>query len=281
MQKSRTAIAMAKFISILAKSISTMFDFIEFSFLDFLDIVLVATLLYYIYKLLKGTVAINIVIGIALIFLSWRITLALRMEMLSGILGKLLSGGVIALIIVFQQEIRKFLLMIGSTNFSTKKSFLKQLKFLQTEIASEIDTDTMINDSKNLSKTKTGAIIVIERTNSLAFLITSGDVMNALMNEAILQSIFYKNSPLHDGATIIRDNFIVATRVVLPVSSSEKIPARFGLRHRAAIGVSEKTDAVCLLVSEETGEVSYIKDGEFELFKDYNELNQKMKKDLS
>ena len=258
-----------------------MFDFIEFSFLDFLDIVLVATLLYYIYKLLKGTVAINIVIGIALIFLSWRITLALRMEMLSGILGKLLSGGVIALIIVFQQEIRKFLLMIGSTNFSTKKSFLKQLKFLQTEIASEIDTDTLINASKNLSKTKTGAIIVIERTNSLDFLINSGDVMNALMNEAILQSIFYKNSPLHDGATIIRDNFIVATRVVLPVSSSEKIPARFGLRHRAAIGVSEKTDAVCLLVSEETGEVSYIKDGEFELFKDYNELNQKMKKDLS
>jgi|TARA_B110000908_G_scaffold66716_1_gene80777 uncharacterized protein (TIGR00159 family) len=258
-----------------------MFDFIEFSPLDVLDIVLVATLLYYIYKLLKGTVAINIVIGIAFIFLIWQITLALRMEMLSGILGYLLSGGVIALIIVFQQEIRKFLLMIGTTNFSTKKSFLKQLKFLQTEISSEADTDTLVNASKNLSKTKTGALIVIERTNSLDFLINSGDVMNALINDAILQSIFYKNSPLHDGATIIRDNFIVATRVVLPVSSSEKIPARFGLRHRAAIGISEKTDAVCLLVSEETGEVSYIKDGEFELFSDYNELNQKMKKDLS
>lgn len=258
-----------------------MFDFIEFSPLDVLDIVLVATLLYYIYKLLKGTVAINIVIGIAFIFLIWQITLALRMEMLSGILGYLLSGGVIALIIVFQQEIRKFLLMIGTTNFSTKKSFLKQLKFLQTEIASEVDTDTLVTASKNLSKTKTGALIVIERTNSLDFLINSGDVMNALINDAILQSIFYKNSPLHDGATIIRDNFIVATRVVLPVSSSEKIPARFGLRHRAAIGISEKTDAVCLLVSEETGEVSYIKDGEFELFSDYNELNQKMKKDLS
>ncbi|CAI8246396.1 MAG: Cyclic di-AMP synthase CdaA [Polaribacter sp. SA4-10] len=258
-----------------------MFDFIEFSPLDVLDIVLVATLLYYIYKLLKGTVAINIVIGIAFIFLIWQITLALRMEMLSGILGYLLSGGVIALIIVFQQEIRKFLLMIGTTNFSTKKSFLKQLKFLQTEISSEADTDTLVNASKNLSKTKTGALIVIERTNSLDFLINSSDVMNALINDAILQSIFYKNSPLHDGATIIRDNFIVATRVVLPVSSSEKIPARFGLRHRAAIGISEKTDAVCLLVSEETGEVSYIKDGEFELFSDYNELNQKMKKDLS
>jgi uncharacterized protein (TIGR00159 family) len=257
-----------------------MFDFIEFSILDVLDILLVATLLYYIYKLLKGTVAINIVIGIALIFLIWQITLALKMEMLSGILGYLLSGGVIALIIVFQQEIRKFLLMIGTTNFSSKKNFLKQLKFLQTEIASEMDTDILVNSCKNLSKTKTGALIVIERTNSLDFLINSGDTMNALINEAILQSIFYKNSPLHDGATIIRDNYIVATRVVLPISDSQKLPARFGLRHRAAIGISEKTDAVCLLVSEETGEVSYIKDGEFELYKDYKDLNEKLKKDL-
>ena len=257
-----------------------MFDFIEFSLLDVLDILLVATLLYYIYKLLKGTVAINIVIGIALIFIIWQITLALKMEMLSGILGYLLSGGVIALIIVFQQEIRKFLLMIGTTNFKSKRNFLKQLKFMHTEIGTEIDTDVIIEASKNLSKTKTGALIVIERTNSLDFLINTGDKMNALVNEAILQSIFYKNSPLHDGALIIRDNFIVATRVVLPISDSKKIPSRFGLRHRAAIGVSEKTDAVCLLVSEETGEISYIKDGEFVLYSDYSELNEKIKKDL-
>ena len=257
-----------------------MFDFIEFSLLDALDILLVAILLYYIYKLLKGTVAINIVIGIALIFIIWKITQALRMEMLSGILGYLLSGGVIALIIVFQQEIRKFLLMIGTTNFTNKRNFLKQLKFLQTEISSEIDTDIILDACKNLSKTKTGALIVIERTNSLDFLINSGDQMNALVNEAILQSIFYKNSPLHDGALIIRDNFIVATRVVLPISDSTRIPSRFGLRHRAAIGVSEKTDAVCLLVSEETGEISYIKDGNFELYADYPSLNEKIKKDL-
>ena len=109
-----------------------MFDFIEFSVLDALDILLVAILLYYIYKLLKGTVAINIFIGIAFIFLIWKITQALKMEMLSGILGYLLSGGVIALIIVFQQEIRKFLLMIGTTNFSNKRSFFNQLKFLRT-----------------------------------------------------------------------------------------------------------------------------------------------------
>ncbi|QVY65096.1 diadenylate cyclase CdaA [Polaribacter sp. Q13] len=257
-----------------------MFDFIEFSLLDVLDILLVATLLYYIYKLLKGTVAINIVIGIAFIFLIWKITQALKMEMLSGILGYLLSGGVIALIIVFQQEIRKFLLMIGTTNFTNKRNFLKQLKFLQTDISSEIETETILEACKNMSKTKTGALIVIERTNSLDFLINTGDSMNALVNVAILESVFYKNSPLHDGALIIRDNYIVATRVILPVSDSTKIPARFGLRHRAAIGVSEKTDAVCLLVSEETGEISYIKDGGFELYADYNDLDEKLKKDL-
>ena len=258
-----------------------MLDFIEFSFLDILDIVLVAILLYYVYKLLKGTVAINIVIGIAFIFLIWTITQALKMEMLSGILGYLLSGGVIALIIVFQQEIRKFLLMIGTTNYTNKKGFLNQLKFLQSEITIETETGKILKACSNMSKTKTGALIVIERTNSLDFLINNGDAMNALVNEVILESIFFKNSPLHDGATIIRDNYVVATRVVLPISDSTKIPARFGLRHKAAIGITEKTDAVCLLVSEETGEISYIKDGEFVLHESYDELNEKLKKDLA
>ncbi|WP_369048981.1 diadenylate cyclase CdaA [Tenacibaculum sp. UWU-22] len=257
-----------------------MLDFINFSFLDVLDIFLVAILLYYIYKLLKGTVAINIFIGIAFIFIIWKVTQALKMEMLSGILGYLLSGGVIALIIVFQQEIRKFLLMIGTTNFS-KRSFFKQLRFLHSEIHTETDVTTLINTSVNLSKTKTGALIVIERTNNLDFLINTGDKMNALVNEAILESIFYKNSPLHDGATIIRDNYIVATRVILPVSNSTKIPARFGLRHRAGIGVTEKTDALCIVVSEETGEISYIKDGEFILYDTIEKLTEKLREDLT
>ena len=257
-----------------------MLDFLDFSFLDALDILLVALLIYYIYKLLKGTVAINIFLGIAFIFLIWKITQILKMEMLSNILGYLLSGGVIALIIVFQQEIRKFLLMIGTTNVTSRTQFLKQLKFLKSEITLEIDSDTILNACKKMSKTKTGALIVIERTNSLDFLIKTGDSMNAEINEVLLESIFYKNSPLHDGATIIRDNFVVATRVILPISDSINIPSRFGLRHRAAFGVSEKTDAVCLLVSEETGEISYIKDGSFELYADYNELVEKLKLDI-
>ena len=257
-----------------------MLDFLDFSFLDALDILLVALLIYYIYKLLKGTVAINIFLGIAFIFLIWKITQILKMEMLSNILGYLLSGGVIALIIVFQQEIRKFLLMIGTTNVTSRTQFLKQLKFLKSEITLETDSDTLLNACKKMSKTKTGALIVIERTNSLDFLIKTGDNMNAEINEVLLESIFYKNSPLHDGATIIRDNYVVATRVILPISDSINIPSRFGLRHRAAFGVSEKTDAVCLLVSEETGEISYIKDGSFELYADYNELLEKLKLDI-
>jgi uncharacterized protein (TIGR00159 family) len=257
-----------------------MLDFLDFSFLDALDILLVAILIYYIYKLLKGTVAINIFLGIAFIFLIWKITQILKMEMLSNILGYLLSGGVIALIIVFQQEIRKFLLMIGTTNVTSRTQFLKQLKFLKSEITLETDSDTLLSACKKMSKTKTGALIVIERTNSLDFLIKTGDNMNAEINEVLLESIFYKNSPLHDGATIIRDNYVVATRVILPISDSINIPSRFGLRHRAAFGVSEKTDAVCLLVSEETGEISYIKDGSFELYADYNELLEKLKQDI-
>jgi uncharacterized protein (TIGR00159 family) len=257
-----------------------MLDFLDFSFLDALDILLVAILIYYIYKLLKGTVAINIFLGIAFIFLIWKITQILKMEMLSNILGYLLSGGVIALIIVFQQEIRKFLLMIGTTNVTSRTQFLKQLKFLKSEITLETDSDTLLSTCKKMSKTKTGALIVIERTNSLDFLIKTGDNMNAEINEVLLESIFYKNSPLHDGATIIRDNYVVATRVILPISDSINIPSRFGLRHRAAFGVSEKTDAVCLLVSEETGEISYIKDGSFELYADYNELLEKLKLDI-
>lgn len=257
-----------------------MLDFIDFSFLDVLDILLVAILIYYIYKLLKGTVAINIFIGIALIFLIWKMTQILKMQMLSSILGYLLSGGVIALIIVFQQEIRKFLLMIGTANLTSRRNFLKQLKFLKSEIESETDTDIILNSCKKLSTTKTGALIVIERTNSLDFLVSSGDRMNAQVNIPLLESIFYKNSPLHDGAIIVRDNFIVATRVILPVSNDAKVPPRFGLRHRAGIGIAEKTDAVCLIVSEETGEISYIKDGNFEPYADYDELQEKLRTDV-
>ncbi|MFK5958642.1 MAG: diadenylate cyclase CdaA [Lutibacter sp.] len=257
-----------------------MLDFIDFSFLDILDIVLVAILLYYVYKLLKGTVAINIFIGIALVILIWKITQALRMEMLSGLLGTLISLGAIAILIVFQPEVRKFLLMLGSTNFTNKRNFLKQLNFLNTEIQTTTDVESIVYACESMATTKTGVLIVLERTHNLDFLKSTGDKMNIEINQPILKSIFYKNSPLHDGAIIINENFIIATRIILPLSK-KSLPLRFGLRHRAAIGITEKTDALCLIVSEETGEISYAKDGEFVLFKNNNELIETIRYDLN
>ena len=257
-----------------------MLDFLDFTFLDILDIVLVAVLLYYIYKLLKGTVAINIFIGIALVVLIWKITQALQMEMLSGLLGTLISVGAIAILIVFQPEVRKFLLMLGSTNFTNKRSFLNQLKFLKTEIHTTMDVEVIIAACESMASTKTGALIVLERAHNLDFVKNTGDIMNAEINQAILESIFYKNSPLHDGAMLIKENYIIATRVILPLSK-KTLPSRFGLRHRAAIGITEKTDALCLVISEETGKISYIKDGEFVLFKNSNELIETIRYDLN
>lgn len=257
-----------------------MLDFLDFTVLDIIDIVLVAVLLYYVYKLLKGTVAINIFIGIAVIVLIWKITEALQMEMLSGLLGALIGLGAIAILIVFQPEVRKFLLMLGSTNITNKKSFLKQITFLKKEIHTNMDVESIVHACETMAATKTGMLIVLERTHNLDFVKASGDAMNIEVNQAILESIFFKNSPLHDGAIIIKDNFIIATRIILPLSK-KKLPSRFGLRHRAAIGITEKTDALCLIVSEETGKISYVKDGEFVLFRNNKHLIETILYDLN
>ena len=256
------------------------FKFLDFSILDIIDIVLVAVLLYYVYKLIRGTVAINIFIGIAIVYLIWKLTVALQMELLSDILGKFLGGGFIALIIVFQQEIRKFLLMVGSTNFASKKGFMKQLKFLKSDDIITTDVESIVSACKMMAQNKTGALIVIERNNSLELIKQSGDEMHAEVNVPLLNSIFYKNSPLHDGAIIIEDNIITATRVILPLEKDISIPARFGLRHRAAISVTMRSDALAIVVSEETGQISYFKNGEFVLFEDTENLIDLIKRDL-
>ena len=258
-------------------------EILNFSIIDLLDIILVATLLYYAYKLLKGTVAINIFIGIILIYLVWRGTVLLDMELLSSIIGGFMSVGIIALIVVFQPEIRKFLLMVGSTNLSKKGSFLEKIKFFKNQKLERDTTDisSVISACYNMSETKTGALIVIERSNNLNFLENSGDEMNISVTQPILESIFFKNSPLHDGAIIISDNIIKATRVVLPINNETKISSNFGLRHRAAVSITEKTDAVALVVSEENGNISYIKSGAFLDFNSQDDLVKLLEKDIS
>lgn len=256
-------------------------DLLKFSVVDVIDVILVALLLYYIYKLVKGTVAINIFIGIIIIYLVWKLTEFLNMELLTGIFGGFMKVGIIALIVVFQPEIRKFLLMVGSTNFNRGRKFLKPLSFLKTDTENETDLDAIISACNKMSMSKTGALIVFERNNNLDFISSSGDEMNIKVTQPILESIFFKNSPLHDGAIIVSNNIVKATRVILPVNNEKTIPQRFGLRHRAAIGVTEKTDALALVVSEETGHISYFKDGEFVVFEDTNHLSSLIKKDLS
>lgn len=255
--------------------------FWDFGVIDFIDVFLVAILLYYIYKLVKGTVAINIFIGIIIIYIIWKLTDLLNMFMLHNIFDGFMKVGIIALIVVFQPEIRKFLLMVGSTNLGGQRKFFSNMKFLKTENNTETDIAAIVAACENMSATKTGALIVLERNNNLDFLKVTGDEMNITVTQPIIESIFFKNSPLHDGAILIANNTIKATRVVLPVNNEKNIPQRFGLRHRAAIGISEKTDAIALVVSEETGQISFVMNGEFIMFENTDQLLGLISKNLA
>ena len=188
--------------------------------MDIIDIILVAILMYYIYKLVKGTVAINIFIGIIFIYLAWRLTVFLKMELLSSIFGGFMSVGIIALIVVFQPEIRKFLLMIGSTNIGKRGGLFKRLRFMKTQAMNETEAEVVVAACTKMGSSKTGALIVLERNNNLDYLIGSGDEMNIAVTQPIIESIFFKNSPLHDGAIVIANNIIKGTRVILPVSKA-------------------------------------------------------------
>jgi len=253
----------------------------EIRILDVIDILLVAALTFYLYRLVKGTPAINIFIGIVIIYLIYSITDTFKMVLLSRALGAFTGAGVFALIVVFQQEIRTFLLMLGSTNFTSRNGFLKQLRFFKNDAETDhTAVDEIVQACGEMSKTFTGALIVIKRDGSLDFLKKSGDEQDIVVNKTIIKSIFFKNSPLHDGAMVIEDNRITATRVILPVSDNRKIPQRFGLRHRAAVGVTERSNAIAIAVSEETGQISLINNAEFETFENLEDLSIKIKKHL-
>ena len=257
-------------------------DFIDFSFIDIIDILLVALLLFYLYKLVRGTVAINIFIGIVIIYLIWRLTDLLSMDVLSNILGNFISVGFFALIVVFQQEIRRFLLLLGSTNFTNRRNVIRYFKFLnQSQGSLNLNLDIFVNSCFEMSKNKTGAIIVLKRTNTLDFTLNESNLSQIRITPQVLESVFFKNSPLHDGAIIIENNTIVATRVILPVSESSDLPSSYGLRHRAALGITEKTDSIVVVISEQTGKIVYFKGGEFIKIKSKEMLNELVIQDLN
>ncbi len=236
--------------------------FVTIRVLDIIDIILVAFLLYQIYMLIRGTVAINIFTGIVVLYIFWLVVRALNMELLSGILGQIIGVGVIAIIIVFQQEIRKFLLFIGTRYLSKSKFSLERLLFpRQKEDTATVNADAIAKACRNMSETKTGALIVIARKSELEFYAETGDIIDAETSSRLLENIFFKNSPLHDGAVIIINEKIHAARCVLPVSENLNLPPQYGMRHKAAVGISEITDALVVLVSEETGKISVVSHG--------------------
>lgn len=236
--------------------------FLEISWVDIIDILLVSILLYQIYKLMRGSVAVKIFLGILSLYLIYLIVRAAQMELLGLILGQFMGVGVLAAIILFQPEIRKFLLLVGRTTDFNKDNFFKNLFiWKKRDPLDGYNITPVIEAAKTLGGTNTGALIVFSRDSELKFYAESGDIIDAHLSKRLLMAIFNKNSPLHDGAVILYKGKIKAARCVLPVSESENLSAQFGLRHRAALGMAEITDTMVLAVSEETGQFSIARNG--------------------
>jgi uncharacterized protein (TIGR00159 family) len=236
--------------------------FLEISWVDFVDIALVSVLLYQVYKLIRGSIAMNIFLGILALYLVYLIVRAAQMELLATILGQFMGVGVLAMIILFQPEIRKFLLVIGrGTEF--RENIFKTLSNWRHEYHDDFDVSEVIEAAKSLKATKTGALIVFSRDSEMKFYAQTGDVLDAAVSKRLLISIFNKNSPLHDGAVIIYKGRIKAARCVLPVTENDNLPAHYGLRHRAAVGMSENTDTLVLAISEETGRLILARNGKY------------------
>lgn len=239
-----------------------MIAFLTIRFLDILDILLVAFLLYQLYRLIKGTVAFNIVVGLFSLYLFWLIVQALNMELLGKIMGQFIGVGVLALIVVFHPEIRKFLVFIG-TNYTVNKvlSLDKLFGTQKIKTINDEQIEELVDACVSMSKTKTGALIVIAGKSELNEQVNTGQKLNAKISSPLIRNLFFKNSPLHDGAVIIRGNKIVAAGCILPLTQKE-LDISLGLRHRAAIGITESTDAFSIVISEERGSISCVKKGE-------------------
>lgn len=236
--------------------------FLEVSWVDFVDISLVAILLYQIYKMIRGSLAVNIFLGILSLYLIYLVVRAAQMELLATILGQFMGVGVLAMIILFQPELRKFFMVIGRST-ELNRDFFKSLAHWRNRYHDDFDVHEVIEAAKTLKATRTGVLIVISRGMELKSYIDTGDPLDAEVNKRLLVSIFNKNSPLHDGAVIINKGRIKAARCVLPVSENDHLPPHFGLRHRSGLGMSELTDTLVMVISEETGRLILARNGKY------------------
>ena len=232
--------------------------FLEVEWVDILDIALVSLLLYNLYKLVKGTVAFRIFIGFLMLYLIYLVVQATQMELLTAILGQFMGVGMIAAVILFQQELRRFLLMIGETTYF--RDFII-FRLFKNRNQTEVNVTPILEAMKILGSSNTGALIVLSRSSSLSAYVETGDLIDAEISKRLLLSIFNKYSPLHDGAVLVVRGRLKAARCILPVSENLSIPPSMGLRHRAGVGISEVTNTLVLIVSEETGQLSAAQNG--------------------
>jgi diadenylate cyclase len=237
--------------------------FLEVSWVDLVDIGFVAILLYQVYKLIRGSIAVNIFLGILSLYLIYLIVRAAQMELLAKILGQFMGVGVLAMIILFQPEIRKFLLLIGRSAEINRDNIFKSINNWRYSFHDDFDVHQLMEAVKSMKATRTGALMVISRDTELKFYCETGDYLDADVNKRLILSIFQKSSPLHDGAIIIYKGRIKAARCVLPVSENDHLPPHFGLRHRSAIGMSETTDTLVMAISEESGRLILARNGKF------------------
>jgi len=229
--------------------------FIHIGIIDVIDILLVALMLYYLYRVTRGTSAFSIILGVVMLYLMYIVVRALNMELLSGILGQFIGVGIIAVVVIFQPEIRRFLQMLGlQQNHRISRLFGRENN------DSDLDVDSLVKACVDMGETKTGALIVLQQTSDLSLMAEGGIAVDAKVSPSLLENLFFKNSPLHDGAIIINRNRVVAARCILP-STQSQVPKSYGTRHRAALGMSEVSDAIILVVSEETGALSIAQGG--------------------
>ena len=226
---------------------------------DIIDILLVAVLIYEIYKLVRGTNVMRIFWAIVIIYITWLVVSFFHMRLSTEILGQFISIGIIAIIIVFQPEIRRFLLLIGTKTSMAGDTTRRRLLFWRRRMndKKELNFDAYVQACMHMSQSRTGALIVFARQNDVSDLLATGQSIEAPVSAPLIEALFFKNSPLHDGAVIVRGETILAARCILPVSSNRDIATNLGLRHRSGIGVTEQTDVISVIVSEETGAISY------------------------
>jgi len=247
-----------------------------------LDIFLLAIIIYQLYNLIRGTIAANIFIGLALIYLLYFIVPETKMPLLAGILKKVADVGIIAVIVLFQQEIRRFLLLVGK-NASLQRNKAWWAYFFgkrEDEKDNYARIKPIVDACKSMKQTRTGALIVFAKFYDEQFYQNSCEVIDSKISKRLLESIFQKSSPLHDGAVVISENKIKAASCILPLTDKTDLPLQFGLRHRAGIGVTETNEATAIIVSEETGEISYAKQGRVKMNISFAELEKLLNKDF-